>query len=296
MSDLHLVTMTPTLAKEFSQQDLHLSLEDYSNHVQVIVGTGKEKVQVIRPAKILSLESNYFRIVCIPIWPLEKRSNLKVNLLDQDVIAFNIFLAWITTRNIQMAKQIPRINTNDPPAEKLEQYEVLWDQLLECYFLSEYLEAPNFGNTIIDAMIKAQDDEQHIWKELQLQRESEASRENQDNSTQPSVEMRRILGGKNHQINRLYAKTTSNCLLRNMMVHQIVSWKKSRNIHKKLDAILNEDLEAKEAAVPFEFTKDLLDFLVKAIEREFGYGDQLTTSAGSYCDYHVHKDGEFCQR
>ncbi|RAL60441.1 hypothetical protein DID88_000216 [Monilinia fructigena] len=81
------------------------------------------------------------------------------------------FFAWNTTGDIYSAKCLFK-NTipsgGKVTTEQLDGYRVLWDQLLECYFLADFPGAPKFGNAIIDALFKAIDDERGDRNELKM--------------------------------------------------------------------------------------------------------------------------------
>ncbi|KAA8574716.1 hypothetical protein EYC84_003966 [Monilinia fructicola] len=75
--------------------------------------------------------------------------------------AFAIFLSWNTHGELKQAKQFAGITSIDIH-QRLAQYVILWDQLVECYKLSQFLIAPKFANKIIDTMILALQEEPSV--------------------------------------------------------------------------------------------------------------------------------------
>ncbi|KAB8304138.1 hypothetical protein EYC80_003558 [Monilinia laxa] len=160
MLDLRYPTASPAMVRDIMNQNLVLSLDDHNDTVTIIVGIGKEQLRIAFAAKVLGLHSEFFRVKTEfnSFLTHEDDQNQTIDLSEQNFDAMTAFFAWNTTGDIYSAKRLSR-NTipsgEKVTTENLDRYRVLWDQLLECYFLADFLGAPKFGNAIIDALFHA---------------------------------------------------------------------------------------------------------------------------------------------
>ena len=81
-----------------------------------------------------------------------------VRLLDDDPELFDIFLAWLTTGDIESSSEIVEITGPEHnEAEVINQRYKQWEQLRRCYSLGDELLAPAFKNAVMDCLITVSD-------------------------------------------------------------------------------------------------------------------------------------------
>ena len=68
-------------------------------------------------------------------------------------IITSLFITWLSTRSLSDAAGFVKI-AHKPRAAKFESLELQWNQLAQCFVLGRYLEAENFNNFIIDALVQ----------------------------------------------------------------------------------------------------------------------------------------------
>ncbi|CAD6442315.1 1742a407-b0ef-408f-85d0-2b71c0f1e42f [Sclerotinia trifoliorum] len=278
-SGLYTITNTPWIAQYTQEKAITFSREDYSNLVTVTIGPPSKPIQLTWPLKIFCLNSLFFRSIFLPPIPVtpdttptyirvlrdrfHQTSNIPFPCTSTAHIeAFSIFASWNTQGEIKHAKQFSGITSEDVH-QRLNQYSILWNQLLECYRLSQLLIAPKFANKIIDTMIEAigeecswqtrrrkleDEDEQFAIDSLgseeyqalakrldevslvtgddvfnQTQSRAETLNQRPSTSLQPP-DSRHVLGATPLQITKLYADTNPGAPLRRMIVDMIISY------------------------------------------------------------------------
>ncbi|KAF7852960.1 hypothetical protein EAF04_010837 [Stromatinia cepivora] len=278
-SGLYTITNTPWIIQNTQEERISLSLEDYSDLVTVTIGSPSNRLHITWPLKIFCLNSLFFRSIFLPSTPITPDTTptyihiLREKFLQTSNIpfpcstaahieAFSIFASWNTYGELKYAKQFAGITSEDVH-QRINQYNILWNQLLDCYRLSQLLIAPRFGNKIIDTMIDAireecswqtrrrkleDEDEQFALDSLGseeyqalMKRLEEVSWETGDNvfnqtqsgeetlnprsrtSIQPP-DSRHVLGATPFQITKLYADTNPGSPLRRMIIDMIISY------------------------------------------------------------------------
>lgn len=218
-------------------------------------------------------------------------------------------------------------------AEKLDEYRLLWDRLLECYFLADFLGAPAFGNAAMNALIEAIDSEREYRAKLEPDVEVfapilgvddpednqnhfdnvENHNENEENDDQhiedqwenlyrdpfeenrPRRDIRRMLGTLPYRIQRVYSETKTCSPILKMLMDKIIKQGIDHYPHyEKLCGLL-------EAGMPVEFHHDLVDELMRSlvITHQMSQGvdhgrHSADNRARRRCLYHIHSVGERC--
>lgn len=228
---------------------------------------------------------------------------------------------------------IPKANANEVvTTQHLDRYRILWDQLLECYFLADFLGAPVFANATMDALFEAIDNEYEDRERLEVKSEvvtpprspSLGTDGNQNNhfhaghvddidddedndedddgvewmfkdpfeKKQPQQEPRQMLGTLPYQIERVYVMTKRDSLLRRMLVDKIIAQGYRSDQYSKIHNIMEEGL-------PLVFLRDLTDELMRTAVISSGIRDYRVLGAHSRvqlrCIYHIHKGRERCK-
>ncbi|KAI9647965.1 hypothetical protein NHQ30_002587 [Ciborinia camelliae] len=338
MSDLHYPTASPAMVKGIMDTPVLLSLDDYNDTVGVVIGSGEDQILLNFAAKVLGLQSEFFRVKTEfdSFLPHANHQRPIIDLSEQNVGAMTTFFAWNTTGDIFSARQLSTIMVHDGTrttrtTKEFDDYRVLWDQLLECYFLAAFLGAPNFGNDIIDALFDIitceKADDRHILA-MNSERNGAADPptpppevdnnhddENEDDENDddendndnglwrswrdpfedrvPQKEVRQMLGTLSYQVSRMYSKTKAGSPLRRMFIDMIISLAINNEEHyEKLHGIV-------EVGSPVQFHKDLVDGLMRTANIAIvGYethrlrADRRTENR---CFYHIHKLGETCR-
>ncbi|KAB8304136.1 hypothetical protein EYC80_003556 [Monilinia laxa] len=168
---LYRVTNTPWIAANTPDEPFVLRNEDYTRIITITIGHPSNPLRVIWPFKLFCQNSLFFRNICMPSTPIIPDTTPNyIRILRQQFQttasipfpyttpkqcdAFSIFLSWNTHEELKQAKKFAGITSTNID-QRLAQYIILWDQLLECYKLSQFLIAPKFANKIIDTMILA---------------------------------------------------------------------------------------------------------------------------------------------
>lgn len=195
------------------------------------------------------------------MWPTKEKAT--INLVDQSIAAFNVFLAWNTTGSIFCASRLPKITKDALPSVKFTEYAALWNTLLECYQLGYYLEAPNFNNAVADAMVDSLKEENNLV-----------------------IENRSCgwLGTLSTQIQKVYDMTDEVSPLRKMVIDQVMAHpgasKRTANIRSEFG----------EPMAPLDFVEELL----QSWENLSSEGHLYSPWQHSRCYYHIHPDGVDC--
>ncbi|KAJ8065906.1 hypothetical protein OCU04_005007 [Sclerotinia nivalis] len=278
-SGLYTITNTPWIAQNTQEEHISFSREDYSDLVTVTIGSPSNPIQITWPLKIFCLNSLFFRSIFLPSTPttpdttpsyiriLREKFHQTSNIpfpcsTAAHIEAFSIFASWNTYGELKHARQFVGITSEDAH-QRINQYNILWNQLLDCYRLSQLLIAPRFANKIIDTMIEAireecswqtrrrkleDEDEQFALDNLrseeyqalmkrleeirlytgddvfnQTQSGAETLNQRPRYSIQPP-DSRHVLGATPLQITKLYADTNPGAPLRRMIVDMIISY------------------------------------------------------------------------
>lgn len=295
------------------------------------MGSGPEQLRLSFPIKVLGLNSLFFRVKTEFFSSEAHPSHLDpiIDLSDQDVDLMNVFFAWNTTGDIYSAKRLTKIikpSGRKVTVKKLDEYKLLWDRLLECYFLADFLGAPKFGNAVVDALFDIIDAELTDRNYVEILPEekifgrpvpsaNDSGDDQNDNDdwdgngqndaedeqgwmdtrdpfkeVTPQMEIRQMLGTLPYQIRRMYSNTGSKSLLRRMLIDKIIQQGTIHDYYRKISCIVKENL-------PIEFHRDLVQELMCNATTMRDYNDRRAVSymrAENKCFYHVHELGERC--
>lgn len=122
--------------------------------------TGKQQVKFTAIAGAIAAQADFFKPLCGERWKCGRDG--VVELEDYQPENFEMFLAWLYTRDHNMAESLVKIH---PAASQIanlyfgkQSHKMRWFQLLHCYFLGDYIGAPQFVNYIADALVLAYKD------------------------------------------------------------------------------------------------------------------------------------------
>jgi hypothetical protein len=120
------------------------------------VAVGKDKTEFLIYTRLLSYHSGFFQAATSDRWGCGREKN--VQLEEEDPRIFSIFLTWMLTGNITNSGELVRIDSlypGDDSAKLAKWLESLWDQLVRCWIMSTFLQAPRFGNHLVDILLLA---------------------------------------------------------------------------------------------------------------------------------------------
>ncbi|KAF7911417.1 uncharacterized protein EAF01_002924 [Botrytis porri] len=127
--------------------------KNFNEIVSIHVGTGRQRVQFTAMAGLLATQAEFFKPLCSDLWKCGREK--AISLEDYQPESFEMFLAWLYTKDIRNAKcsgkNINRGNTHF----QTQAHKYKWFQLLHCYFLADYIGAPKFANYMMDALTLA---------------------------------------------------------------------------------------------------------------------------------------------
>ncbi|KAI9647963.1 hypothetical protein NHQ30_002585 [Ciborinia camelliae] len=351
VSDLYKVTNTPWVANNTPNDPIDFQRQDYSQHVMITMGSPTTPIRFIWPIKVFCLSSLFFRSIFMPpstpITPdptpayiLRLRQEFKSKscipfpcTTKPQIDAFAIFMSWNMYRSLQKARVFAGI-TSDDVYERLEQYVILWDQMLECYKLSQFLIAPEFANEIIDTMVLALKEETSYQtkrrkikdeKRESMRAELESALTDPDtpsayqvllgvafpghpsNQTTPSQsgqklpelppDCRNVLGATPKQITKLYGDTNPGSPLRRMIVDMIISYSIRYPKYYGQNGGFGKLLGGSEPGTEGEFWVPM-EFVRDLLA---AYAKVASKTAGAVflarvdrCKYHDHKNGGDC--
>ncbi|KAB8304139.1 hypothetical protein EYC80_003559 [Monilinia laxa] len=134
-----------------STTNVRFDLEDFGKVFTITIGSGKEEKNVKASAALLSSQSFYFQRACSDPW---SGTDKILNFPDERPETFEVFMAWLNTGNINHASCLQNSKEVDTKIRQkiLSQ---LWLQLLHCYLMADYIQAPVYTNIIMDALIEA---------------------------------------------------------------------------------------------------------------------------------------------
>lgn len=73
----------------------------------------------------------------------------QVDFDNTEPVIFGIFLTWILTGNLRNSGNLIN-NVDDDPEVRPQQ----WKQLVDCYILGDFLQAPGFKNSVMDELLR----------------------------------------------------------------------------------------------------------------------------------------------
>lgn len=117
---------------------------------------GKDKTEFLIYTRLLSYHSGFFQAATSDRWECGREKN--VQLEEEDPRIFSIFLTWMLTGNITNSGELVRIDSlypGDDSAKLAKWLESLWNQLARCWIMSTFLQAPHFGNHLVDILLLA---------------------------------------------------------------------------------------------------------------------------------------------
>ncbi|TGO18179.1 hypothetical protein BPAE_0394g00030 [Botrytis paeoniae] len=168
---LYKITNTPWNAQNTRSDPIDSSEIDYDDLTSVTIGPSSNPIRVTWPLAVFCMNSLFFRSIFMPEIPTvpdttpsyiralrlehQRTNNIPFPCVTPaETDAFSIFVSWNTTNELKSSTKFVGI-TSVNVYERIRQYSKLWDQLIECYKLSQFLIAPKFANKIIDTMICA---------------------------------------------------------------------------------------------------------------------------------------------
>ncbi|TGO39682.1 hypothetical protein BHYA_0049g00180 [Botrytis hyacinthi] len=171
VSGLYTITNTPWIAQNTRSDPIDSSKIDYNDLTSVTIGPSSSPIRVTWPLAVFCMNSLFFRSIFmpeIPTVPDNTPSYIRALRLEHqrtnnipfpcttpaETDAFSIFVSWNTTNELKSSTKLVGI-TSVNIYERIRQYSKLWDQMIECYKLSQLLIAPKFANKIIDTMVCA---------------------------------------------------------------------------------------------------------------------------------------------
>ncbi|TGO53646.1 hypothetical protein BOTNAR_0290g00080 [Botryotinia narcissicola] len=171
ISGLYTITNTPWIAQNTRSDPIDSSKIDYNDLTSVTIGTSSSPIRVTWPLAVFCMNSLFFRSIFmpeIPTVPDTTPSYIRALRLEHqrtnnipfpcttpaETDAFSIFISCNTTNELKSSTKFVGI-TSVNICKRIRQYSKLWDQMIECYKLSQFLFAPKFANKIIDTMICA---------------------------------------------------------------------------------------------------------------------------------------------
>ncbi|KAF7958349.1 hypothetical protein EAE96_001898 [Botrytis aclada] len=125
----------------------------FNKIVSVNVGSGKQRVQFTAMAGLLATQAEFFKPLCSDVWKCGRES--VISLEDYQPESFEVFLAWLYTKDIRNAKCLANTITGRNTHFRTQTHKYKWFQLLRCYFLADYIGAPKFANYMMDALTLA---------------------------------------------------------------------------------------------------------------------------------------------
>ncbi|TGO46924.1 hypothetical protein BCON_0301g00080 [Botryotinia convoluta] len=127
--------------------------KNFNKIVSINVGTGKQRVQFTAIAGLLATQAEFFKPLCSDLWKCGREG--VISLEDYQSESFEMFLAWLYTKDIRNAKCLGKNITRSNTHFRTQAHKYKWFQLLRCYFLADYIGAPKFANYMMDALTLA---------------------------------------------------------------------------------------------------------------------------------------------
>ncbi|KAI9647966.1 hypothetical protein NHQ30_002588 [Ciborinia camelliae] len=132
--------------------NIKYDLEDFSKIVTVAISSGEDERKVRVSAALLSAQSFYFKSACAESWV---GTDQILNFPDEKPETFEIFMAWLNVGDIKHANSLQKIEPNDDNQTRAQKLSKRWSQLINCYIMADYIQAPKYTNIIMDALIEA---------------------------------------------------------------------------------------------------------------------------------------------
>ncbi|APA09314.1 predicted protein [Sclerotinia sclerotiorum 1980 UF-70] len=125
--------------------------------VTINVGSENQQVKFTATTGILSAQASFFKPLCGDRWKCGRESTM--TLSEHSAESFEILLSWLYTKDIKNASCLIKIHPIKREISNIffrkQSHKSRWFQLLNCYFLADYICAPKFSNYIIDALVFA---------------------------------------------------------------------------------------------------------------------------------------------
>lgn len=116
----------------------------------VVIGSGEEAKKVRVSGPLLSANSFYFkRALAEPWFGADKTLEFPHYSAD----TFEIFMVWLNAGDTKYASCLQKIEDGTQEVQ-LPQLAARWSQLLRCYTMADYIQAPKYTNVIMDALIE----------------------------------------------------------------------------------------------------------------------------------------------
>ena len=172
--------------------------KDFDDIVEVVIG--KDGIKFRAHAYKLSQASGFFKAACSVLWECGRTRTITLD--DQDPDIFAIFASWLLNGDLSKASSFVELaSEGDARETSLRQR---WTQLCQCYVLGDFLQAPDFKNTVID----------HLLLNKRLQAE----------------ETNKISGTRPMDIKMVWANTIPGSPLRQMILDHSVSNGKGQSL------------------------------------------------------------------
>ncbi|ESZ93113.1 hypothetical protein SBOR_6485 [Sclerotinia borealis F-4128] len=125
-------------------------LEDFSKVFTIVIGSDKDERRVKVSVALLSAQSFYFKGACAEKW-------LGVDKIlefpHERPETFEIFTAWLNAGDIKHASSLQKTEESDDDQTRARKLSKRWKQLLNCYIMADYIQAPKYMNTIMNALV-----------------------------------------------------------------------------------------------------------------------------------------------
>ncbi|KAF7903023.1 hypothetical protein EAF00_002925 [Botryotinia globosa] len=132
-----------------------LNMKAFCEVFQIVIGRNlPERASIVNVSvALLAAQSFYFKAASSQPW---NDGDMIINFPDVSRSTFEIFMVWLNTAHIKNAG-IFRHNVNpnhrrqSPLTEQLSEE---WDQLIDCYLMADYIQAPKYTNSVMNALIE----------------------------------------------------------------------------------------------------------------------------------------------
>ena len=131
----------------------YLDSEDYGDVIEIIVGSKETKF--VAHKYMVCAKSAFFMAACDKRWGSGR--TCRVMLEEQSPEIFAIFMSWLISGELHEAAtfiDLPDVATGEKvPATT---FNARWNQLARCFILGDFLQAAEFKNTVVDALLEDQ--------------------------------------------------------------------------------------------------------------------------------------------
>ncbi|KAB8304137.1 hypothetical protein EYC80_003557 [Monilinia laxa] len=116
-----------------------------------------QQIQFTAISGVLAAEAKFFKPLCDNRWKCGRTGVIELENYQPETFA--IFITWLYTRDHTNAEGLVKIYHHGHAYSNFRtrksSHKKRWFQLLHCYFLADYISAPQFANHIMDALIFA---------------------------------------------------------------------------------------------------------------------------------------------